>query len=215
MGARSAIPISIWILCSLWVLLVGCMLWNLDPKFGGPLRWSIFISAGFWAFALIPVAHVILLTLVTRYRWRRVARDGSIVRYFNGASASLIVIMLMSTMLWLWDHGGFRFATLGIHYPWDILMYFFPIYAVIFAFLWPISARVWIFGALALCIISASGGFIDRFVIARWATAFSLEAVLKLTCFGVLVLAVANLLTFLTVIPVHWASQKKRNETPI
>ena len=60
----------LWVLAVVWVAIVAFVVFNLDPKFGGPARWWFVVSPLFLVYGVAPVAHILALAYAIRFRVR-------------------------------------------------------------------------------------------------------------------------------------------------
>lgn len=148
------------VVASLWILVVTLVIWNLDPKFGGPHRWATFALPGYWLASILPSTILITLVLAAEHRWRLMRSGAENYKYLGSVLAPAIMAILISLVVTVYE-GAFRIELLQLNYPWRNLQFPLLIILGIFAcLLSPISTRVWIVLAVAYVALFLLGGLV-------------------------------------------------------
>ncbi|WP_208350968.1 hypothetical protein [Pseudaestuariivita rosea] len=152
----------LFILSVAWIAFVGFVFWNMDPKFGGPYRWSIFVKPHFYVIALLPPAHILSFSLGISIFVRRVIRKNRQRRFRHLISSTLFVPLICLTIfaLLFWIFNSFSFVH-AVDDMTDAIAdvvdarkpiigwtgYFaklWPLYAFLFLFIFPIRSWMWL-----------------------------------------------------------------------
>jgi hypothetical protein len=144
----------------LWILVVTLVIWNLDPKFGGPHRWATFVLPSYWLAAFLPSAILITLALAAEHRWRAMRSGAQSYKNLGDVLAPAIMAILISLVVTTYE-GSFRVELLELHNSWRNLQ--FPLLITLGIFtclLSPISTLVWIVLAVAYAALFLLGSLI-------------------------------------------------------
>ncbi|MEM6590005.1 MAG: hypothetical protein AAF641_16285 [Pseudomonadota bacterium] len=126
----------------------------MDPKFGGPYGWSVFIRIDFWILAILPSIHYAAVIYALRFRWRKLCAGDPTYQHLEALAGPILFLVA----------GGFLYA-FGVHedvtyllQTWlrdvgvgpgsaNTLTYLAPLYLALFFLTVSVSGRAWIIAA--------------------------------------------------------------------
>ncbi|MEM6578063.1 MAG: hypothetical protein AAF678_06195 [Pseudomonadota bacterium] len=163
------------LICAAWVCFVTVVIWNMDPKFGGPHGWGTFQRPAFWVLAWLPSAHLAFLAFAIRFRWRRMMSGALAFRSVYSVSAPIVFVLLSVTYLSLMNGVRFYFADdigyffkvfdMPVQLESSLLISVLAFYATCFVLFLPISSTFWGIAILGFVLV-----FIVTGVLAEWLT---------------------------------------------
>lgn len=152
---------AVILICAVWVCLVTLVFWNMDPKFGGPYRWSTFKSQDYWIWAWLPSIHFALLAYAVRFRWRRMKAGALGYQRYSSMFGPAVFILFAATYL-LWGHGGLYFDQFDVFWRRRsdavvLLLFFYAIYLALFLH---VPWKIWVTAILTFWIVAHATGFL-------------------------------------------------------